>query len=116
MAEAPEQPRDEQPDERRDAAARSGHLDRMARDAEDATFGESESSRVRVPGVLSGDLGPKGKVSAQMRDMSRSERDRYGEVPPGTVASRGGLLVLLPMLAIALGLIALVVLLGWLLA
>ena len=101
---------------RRDAAARAGDLDRMASEARDATFGEADTGRVRVPGIISGDLGPKGRIAAQHRELSRSQRDRLGEVPPGTVAPRGGLLVLVPLLLVALALVAVVVLLGWLLA
>jgi hypothetical protein len=117
-SEQPEQPeRSEQhPVERRDAAARSGDLQRMSRELQDATFGDTDASRARVPGVLSGDLGPKGKVSAQMRDLSRTQRGRLGEVPPGTVSQEGMRLVLLPMIALALVLLALALLAGWLLA
>ncbi len=122
MSERSDQPESPEPDEpaehveRRDAAARAGDLDRMAREARDATFGETDSAKVRVPGVLSGDLGPKGQVSAQHRELSRAQREARGEVPPGTVASGGSLLVLLPMLLIALALAAVVVLIGWLLS
>ncbi|MCW2924543.1 MAG: hypothetical protein JWM98_1947 [Thermoleophilia bacterium] len=102
------------PHERRDAEARAGDLDAMARSAQDATFGTTDGSRTVVPGVLSGDVGPKGQISAQMRANSRKERATYGEVPPGSVAGGSGKVLLLPMLAIGFGLIALVVLVGWL--
>jgi hypothetical protein len=101
--------------ERTDAAGRAGDLARLSQEAEAATFGDDESGRSVVPGVFSGDLGPKGRVAGQLRALSRRERATYGEVPRGTVAPGGGLLLLLPMLVIALVIIGIVVLLGWLL-
>ena len=100
--------------DRRDAAARSGDLARMAEANTEATFGTTDAASSRMPGVISGDVGPKGKTSAQLRALSRSERATYGEVPTGSVSPGGAKLLLLPMLAIAAFLIALVVLLGWL--
>jgi hypothetical protein len=105
-----------EPHERRDAAARAGDLDAMAGDAADATYGDTDERRARVPGWLSGEVGPKGKVSAQLRENARTERPAHGEVPRGTVSSGGAHLVLLPMLVIAVLLIAVVALVGWLLA
>jgi hypothetical protein len=110
--ESPDQASSE-PQERRDAAARSSELDRMARESADATFGRT-GNRPKVPGVISGDLGPKGTVSAQHRELSRTQRDRLGEVPPGTVARGGGRLVLVPMLVAAALLLGIAALIGWL--
>lgn len=101
---------------RTDAAARASDLAAMSDAASDATWGEGDAGRNVVPGVLSGDLGPKGRVSAQLRDLSRRERSSYGEVPPGAVQPGGFGLLLLPMLGIALALVALVALVGWLLS
>lgn len=108
-----QQPSSEPEHERRDAAARAGDLDAMARANEAATFGDTDEARTIVPGVLSGDLGPKGRVSAQLRDLSRTERSQYGEVPPGAVSPGGGAYLLLPMIIIALVLIALAALVIW---
>ncbi len=95
---------------------RAEDLERMAADAEDATYGETDARRARVPGWLSGDVGPKGKVSAQLREGSRTERATYGEVPRGSVAPGGARLLLIPLIVIALALLAVVALLGWLLS
>jgi hypothetical protein len=113
------QPTPHEPDpalDRRDAAARAGDLAKMSEAADDATYGADETGRRIVPGVVSGDVGPKGRVSAQMRSLSRKERATYGEVPRGTVAPGGSLLVLVPMLVIAALIILFVVLVGWLLS
>lgn len=112
-----DQPGEAPQHERRDAAARAGDLARMAKAAEDATFGmdgEEAPARVIVPGVISGDVGPKGRISADMRALSRSERATYGEVPPGAVTPGSGWILLVPMILIAVLLIAAVVLVGWL--
>lgn len=106
---------DEAAHERRDAAARADDLERQARDAADATWGETGSRRARVPGVLTGEIGPKGTVGSQLRDLSRAERARRGEVPPGAIDGPGGRLALLTMVAIALLLLLGVAALGWLL-
>lgn len=105
---------DEARPERRDAAARSDDLDRQAREAADATWGETGSARARVPGVLTGEVGPKGTVGSQLRDLSRVERITRGEVPPGAVDPQGGRLALLTMLGIALLVLLLAIGLGWL--
>jgi len=104
------------PEGRREASDHAGDLKRMASDAADATWGDQPTGKVRVPGVLSGDLGPKGDVSSQLRDLSRRERATYGEVPHGSVEPGGARLLLLPMLGIAALLVLLVVLAGWLLS
>ena len=96
---------------------RDSDLGRHAEDARNSTWDDQEVGRHVIPGVVSGDLGPKGRVSAQLRDLSRRERQSYGEVPRGTTHGDGGLrYLLLPMLGIAALLILVVVLLGWLLA
>lgn len=100
--------------DRDDAAARSEDLARMARAAEEATFGDGDTPRARMPGTLSGDFGPKGIVSARHRELSRAERAARSEVPSGAVAPGGLTYLLLPMIGIALVLLALVALLGWL--
>lgn len=105
---------DEAPQQRRDAAARPEDLDRQAREAADATWGETGSPRARVPGVLTGEIGPKGTVGSQLRDLSRTERARRSEVPPGAVDSRGGRLALLTMIGLALLMIGVATALGWL--
>jgi hypothetical protein len=98
-----------------DHAARAADLDALARENEEAIWGEASESRARVPGVISGDVGAKGKVAAQLREQSRRERSSGRDVMPGAVVPGTGRLILLPMLAIAVGLLALVVFLGWLL-
>ncbi|MCW2928970.1 MAG: hypothetical protein JWM86_2938 [Thermoleophilia bacterium] len=118
MEDDPDTPRDATPPphERRDAAARAGDLQRMSAEADDATYGSTPEGRTIVPGVLSGDVGPKGTVASQLRSLSRRERSSYGEVPPGSVSPGGFWMLLLPMLAVAALLIGVVVLLGWLLS
>jgi hypothetical protein len=100
----------EDPDEH---AARVGELRRLAAANEQATWSDSERAKLRVPGVLSGEVGPKGKVSAQLRSLSRAERATLGEVPYGTTVPGTGRLVLLPMLLIALVLLGVVALIFW---
>lgn len=100
--------------DRRDAGTRAADLARLAEANDEATFGDEDGARTLVPGVLSGDVGPKGKVSSQLRGLSRRERATYGEVPRGTTSPGGFLMLLLPMLAVALVLLGIVVLLGWL--
>ena len=104
------------PEGRREAAEHASDLARMAGANADATWGDQPAARSRVPGVLTGDLGPKGEVASQLRDLSRRERATYGEVPHGSVEPGGFGLLLLPMLGIAALLVLVVVLAGWLLA
>lgn len=106
-------PEDQPPPERRDAAARSEELDLLAREAADATWGETGSRRGRVPGVLSGEVGPKGTIGSQLRDLSRAERASGGEVPPGAVDSHGGRLALATMVGLALLLLLVIAVVGW---
>lgn len=113
MDEEPSQPADPQHAEPRDAAAHAGDLARMAEASDDATFGDEDAAKTRVPGILSGDVGPKGKVAAQLRGLSRHERATYGEVPRGTTSSGGFAYLLLPMLAFAIVVLGLVALLAW---
>lgn len=79
----------------------------------EATWGDGERPAARVPGLLSGDVGPKGRVSAQLRDLSRAERRARGQVPRGATGGSGAWL-LVPMFAVALVLLGVVVLMGWL--
>ncbi len=95
---------------------RDTDLERHADDARDSTWDDQEVGRHVIPGVVSGDFGPKGRVAAQLRDLSRRERRSYGQVPRGTTHGDGLRYLLLPMLGIAALLILVVVLLGWLLA
>ena len=113
MDEDPSEPSQPAEHGRSDAGARPENLEEHARAAEDATWGDSLTGRARVPGVLSGDVGAKGKVAAQLRDLSRTERSSYGEVPRGTVAPGGGRYILLLMFIVAFVLLGFVVLLGW---
>lgn len=112
---ARDDPADEAAQERRDAAARPEDLERQARDAADATWGDTGSRRARVPGVLTGEVGPKGTVGSQLRDLSRAERAARSEVPPGAVDGPGGRLALATMVGIALLLLVGIAALGWLL-
>ncbi len=97
-----------------DARANAENLDAHADAVTDATWADQEVGRHVVPGIVSGDLGPKGRVSAQLRDLSRRERSSYGEVPRGTTHGDGGFrYVLLPMLAIAFVLLLVVALIMW---
>ena len=94
---------------------RETELDEHAKAATDATWENQEVGRHVIPGIVSGDLGPKGRVSAQLRDLSRREKSSYGEVPRGTTHGEGGLrYLLLPMLGIAAFLLLVVVFIGWL--
>lgn len=101
-------------DEPVERTTRAGDVRRMADAAREATWGDTDASRSIVPGVLSGDVGPKGRVAAQLRGLSRIERGS-GDVPRGTGSSGGGLLVLGVMLLVAVVLLAIVGVLGWLL-
>lgn len=105
-----------QPDAAEAHARQLGDLQRLAEANATATWGDSDRDRVRVPGILSGDVGPKGKVAAQLRSLSRSERATLGEVPYGTNVPGTGRLVLLPLLAIAVVLALVVALIFWLAA
>jgi hypothetical protein len=94
---------------------RDTDLDKHAEEVTDATWDDQEVGRHVVPGIVSGDLGPKGRVSAQLRDVSRRERQTYGQVPRGTTHGQGGLrYLLLPMLGMALVLLLVAVLIAWL--
>lgn len=79
----------------------------------DATWGDTERSRVVVPGIISGEVGPKGRIAAQHRDLSRRSRSTYGEVPSGMNVPGTGRYVLLPILLVAGVLLAVVILFGW---
>ncbi len=94
---------------------RDTDLDQHAKAAKDATWSDQEVGRHVIPGVVSGDVGPKGRVSAQLRELSRREKSSYGDVPRGTTHGEGGFrYLLLPMLGIAAVLLLVVVLIGWL--
>lgn len=108
----PEDARD--PQERRDVER--GSLRELADANREATFGETGAGRSIVPGVISGDVGPKGRVSAQLRDLSRSERQRLGEVPRGVQADGTGRYVLGAILLVVLALIGVLALLVWLMS
>lgn len=99
---------------RSDASSRRGELDRMARQHAEATWGDGTARRSIVPGVVSGDVGPKGRISAGLRSLSRDQQASGDHVPRGTTARGGALLVLLPMLAVAATLFAIVGLVIWL--
>lgn len=114
MDEDPSEPSQPAEPKRSDPAARADDLARHAAAAADATFEDDEDARQRmVPGVLSGDVGPKGRVSAQLRDLSRKERSSYGEVPRGTMVPGGGRLLLGMMLGFAFVLLLLALFIGW---
>lgn len=101
--------------ERRDAKAKAQNLEEHAAATTDATWENQEVGRHVIPGIVSGDLGPKGRISAQLRDLSRREKSSYGEVPRGTTHGEGGLrYLLLPMLGIAAVLLLIVALIVWL--
>lgn len=94
---------------------RDTDLDQHAEAATDATWENQEVGRHVIPGIVSGDLGPKGRVSAQLRDLSRRERSSYGDVPRGTTHGEGGVrYLLLPMLGIAAFLLLVVAIIVWL--
>lgn len=86
----------------------------MAREHAEATWGDGRRRRSIVPGILSGDLGPKGRISSRLRSVSRAQHAGRDEVPRGTTSPGGALLVLLPMLAVAATLLAIVGLVIWL--
>jgi hypothetical protein len=114
MDEDPSEPSNPSEHQRSDAAARPGDLAQHAKAATDATFEDDEDAKQRmVPGLLSGDVGPKGRISAQLRDLSRTERSSYGEVPRGTMVPGGGRLLLGMMLGFAFALLVLALLIGW---
>lgn len=89
-------------------------LRRSAAANEQATWGDAERNRVRVPGILSGDVGPKGKVAAQLRSVSRAEMIRGGEVPFGTTVPGTGRVVVVAMAGIILGLLLIIGVVVWL--
>lgn len=89
-------------------------LARMAEEARDATFGETGEGRVVVPGVLSGDVGPKGRIASQHRALSRRERATALDVPPGSASPGGLAFLLVPMLLLAALVLGAAVLIAWL--
>ncbi len=101
-------------DERTDAAGQAENLEEHAEAATEATWDDQEVGRHVIPGIVSGDLGPKGRVAAQLRDLSRRERSSYGQVPRGTTHGDGLRILLLPMLGIVVVLLLVVALIGWL--
>ena len=109
---------DAEPDDGRTDAERTheraSDLQGSANANRDATWGSTDAARGAVPGLISGDLGPKGRVSAQLRDLSRSERQRYGQVPRGTNVPGTGRYLFAMFAVLVLVLLALAVLIGWL--
>ncbi|MCW2960700.1 MAG: hypothetical protein JWM90_1087 [Thermoleophilia bacterium] len=99
-----------------DHADRVADLDALANENRDATWGETRGGSAWVPGIISGDLGVKGKISAQLREQSRRERQERRSVMPGATTPGSARIVLLPMLAIAAGLVAVIALIVWLVA
>jgi hypothetical protein len=97
-------------------AVERGALSEIADANEDATWGDTDAGKAWVPGVISGDLGPKGKVSAQLRHTARAERSQYGEVPYGAIAPGTGRYLLVAIGAVVLVLVAIVALIFWLAA
>lgn len=93
--------------------AERGSLHELADASREATFGDTGAGKAWVPGVISGDLGPKGKVAAQLRDLSRAERSRLGEVPRGVQSDGTGRYVLGAMALIVVVLVVLVALIVW---
>ena len=107
--------------ERRDAGSRRGDLARQARQAEDATFAGEEADGAgggldRIPGagLVTGDLGPKGRIASRHRSLSRRASLDREEVPPGTTTPGTGRYLLATMLLLALGALGLALLIGWL--
>lgn len=94
--------------------AQHGNLHEQASANRDATWSDTDAPRARIPGVLNGEAGPKGRISAQLRDLSRTERSRYGEVPRGMIVDGTGRYVALAIGVVIVVLIALIVLIGWL--
>jgi len=80
---------------------------------QDATWGDTKASRGVVPGIISGDVGPKGVVSAQLRGLSRVERATYGEVPSGAVTPGTGRFLLAFMLGVVVVIVLVVALVIW---
>lgn len=99
-----------------DHADRVADLDALATENQNATWGETRGGSAWVPGVISGDLGVKGKISAQLREQSRRERQARRSVMPGATTPGSAWLVLMPMLFIAAALVAIIVLIVWLVA
>lgn len=88
-------------------------LARLAKQQQEATWGETGAARGAVPGVLSGDVGPKGRVSAQLRSLSREQRGAGSVVPRGTTSGTGGGTLLAAMLLVAVAIFALAGLVAW---
>ena len=105
---------DGEQDDMPDRDAERGALHEIADVNSDAMWGDTDAGRAWVPGVVSGDLGPKGKVAAQLRHTSRSERRTYGEVPYGVAAPGTGRYVLIGIFGVVAVLIGVVALIFWL--
>lgn len=104
----------EQPGIEPDHATKRGALSEISEANSEATWGDTDGGRAWIPGVVSGDVGPKGKMAAQLRHTSRSERAKYGEVPYGVNAPGTGRFLIAAMGGIVLVLAAIVALIVWL--
>lgn len=94
-------------DDRRQLAAR-------AEAAEAATWSSGDEGPGPMPGLLAGEVGPKGHAGARLRELSRTERASWGDVPRGTTSPGTGRYVLGAMLCVAVVLLLAAALIGWL--
>ena len=70
--------------------------------------------RRKLPMVTVGSAGGRtDPTQVRVRDLSRTERSSYGEVPRGTMVPGGGRLLLGMMLGFAFALLVLALLIGW---
>lgn len=98
--------------------ARREDLAAIAREQEAAAWGTDPGTRSGGVGVglLMGELGPKGTVGAQLRSVTRAQRQAGREVPFGTSVPGSGRYLFAFVGLVALAGLGVVVLLGWLTA
>jgi len=97
--------------------AKRDDLSAIAREQQDAVWGEEDGARGRgAPGMdaLLGQVGPKGTIDSQLRGITRTQRGADREVPFGTAVPGTGRYLLLLIVGTIAVVGVLLFLLGWL--
>lgn len=103
----------------RSATERAADLTTEAQVQNDAIWSSPSarrSHRSALLGYITGEVGPKGDVSANLRELSRSQRTRLGaDVPHGTTTPGTGRYILAAVAALIALLSGFVAVIAWLL-
>lgn len=85
----------DQPDASRTEDTSTFDVDAHVRATTDAVWDSGSAATPVIGGVLSGDIGHKGVVSARLRALSLEQRRAHGMVSRGSSIRGGGLLIAL---------------------